>query len=114
MQRLRTAENRCHGLNRCTNDIVLRLLRCKRGAGGLGVEAQHPRARILRLELLSHNSRPHAPRSTKFGDFFQKVIVSVKKEGKPGSEVVDVKPCIDRSLHVSNAIAYGDSYLLYC
>ena len=105
MQRLRTAENRCHSLNRRTHNVVFRLLRCKRGAGGLGVEAQHPRARVLRLELLSHNSRPHAPRSPEFGDFFQKIIMSVEKEGNPGSEVVDIEPCLDRSLHVSNAVA---------
>src|ERR1700756_187429 len=105
MQRLRAAENRCHSLNRRTNDIVLRLLRRERGAGGLGVEAQHPRARVPRLELLSHDSRPHSPRSPELGHFFQKIIMSVEKEGKPGSEVVDVKPRIDRSLHVSNAIA---------
>ena len=54
----------------------------QRGSGRLSVETQHPRAWILCAKLVAHDVRPHAPRCTKFRDFFQEIVVRVKEERK--------------------------------
>ncbi len=47
VKRLRAAEHRGEGLNRGTDDVVVRLLRGQGAAGSLRVKAQSPGARIL-------------------------------------------------------------------
>ena len=113
MQRLRAAENRGHSLNRSTNDIVLRLLRGERGAGGLGMEAQHPGTRTLSPEVLAHNSGPHTPGSSKLGDLFQEIVMRVEEERNPGGELVDVKTRVNRRLYLGDAIAQSEGDFLH-
>jgi acetyltransferase-like isoleucine patch superfamily enzyme len=60
VQRLRAAEHRGERLDRRAHDVVQRLLRGERHAGGLRVEAHQPRARVLRAVALA---QPRAPRS---------------------------------------------------
>ena len=60
VQRLRAAEHGGHGLDGGAGDVVLRLLRGEGRPCGLGVEAQHPGARVLRVEALAHDARPEA------------------------------------------------------
>src|SRR5207302_4742311 len=92
MQRLRATEDCRHGLNRGAYDVVLWLLRGERRTGCLGMEAQHPRARVPRFEMLAHDARPHAASSAELSDFFQKIAVRVEEKGHPGRELVDIKP----------------------
>jgi len=68
MQRLRPTQHGGKSLQSCPDNIVLRLLGSKSRSGGLGVKTQHPGARVLRLEMLAHNARPHAPRRAELGD----------------------------------------------
>ena len=113
MQRLRAAQHGGHRLNRGADDVVLRLLRGQRGSGGLGVEAQHPRARILRLEVLAHDARPHAARGAELRDFFQKIAVRIEEERQPRSELVDVEAGLDRRFDIGHAVAERECDFLH-
>ena len=113
MQRLRTPENRCHGLNCGADNIIFRLLRGQSGAGGLGMKAHHPRAGVLRLEMLAHNASPHAARGAKLGDFFQKITVGVKEKRNARRESIHVEPGVDGGLHIRDAIAQGKGDFLH-
>ncbi len=76
------------------------------------MKTQHPGTRILRLELLAHDARPHAAGSAKLGDFFQKIIVRIEEERKPGGKFVDVEPGVDSRLHICDAIAQRERHFL--
>ena len=52
MQRLRAAEHRGESLDGDADEVDLGLLRGELHAGGLRVEAQHQRLRVLRAELV--------------------------------------------------------------
>ena len=60
MQRVGAAQHGGQRLQRGADDVVVRLLRGQRHAGGLGVEAQLPRARVLRAEASRASPRPRA------------------------------------------------------
>ena len=60
VQRVGAAEHRGQRLQRRAHDVVVGLLRGQRHAGGLGVEAQLPRARVLRAEAVRASPRPTA------------------------------------------------------
>ncbi len=113
MQRLRAAENRCHGLNGGADNIVFRLLRSQRGARGLGMKAHHPGTRIPGFEMLSHDAGPHAPCGAKLRDFFQKIAVRVEEERNAGRELIHIKTSVDGGLHIRDAIAQGESNFLH-
>jgi len=74
VERLRAAEHRGECLNCSANDIVVRLLRGQRAAGGLRVETQGPGTRILGLVALDHGFMPDAARSAVLGDLLEEII----------------------------------------
>ena len=84
VQRLRAAEHGGERLDGRANDVVLRLLGRERRAAGLGVEAEHLRARALRLEALLHDLRPDAPRRPELRDLFEEVVVAGEEEAQAG------------------------------
>ena len=92
VQRLAAAEHGGEALQGDADDIVFGLLRGERRAGGLRVEAQHDRARILRAETVAHGVRPEAARGAELGDFFEEFVVGVEEEGKLRREFVDGRP----------------------
>ena len=58
VQRLGAAQHRRERLDRRAHDVVDRLLGGQRAAGGLGVEAQHPGARVPGAVALAHHLGP--------------------------------------------------------
>ena len=112
MERLRAAEDRGHGLDGGTGDVDFGLLRGEGGAGGLGVEAKHPGARILRAEALAHDAGPEAAGGAEFGDLFDEVVVRVEEEREARGEAVDVETGVDGSLDVGHAVGQGEGDLL--
>ena len=112
VQRLRAAEHRGHGLDRGADDVVLRLLRGQGRACGLRVEAQHPRARILRMKMLAHDAGPDAARGAELRYLFQKVVMRVEEEGEARGEAIDVETAVDRGLHIGHSIRQGEGDLL--
>src|SRR6266550_6232571 len=112
MQRLSSAEYCCHSLVGNADDIVHRLLRSKRHAGGLRVKAHHERAGIFRAVSLLHVPRPNATRSTKLCDLLEKIVVDVPEERKPRRERIDVEASRNSPLDVSESIGESERELL--
>ena len=98
VQRLRAAEHGGERLERRAHDVHLGLLGGQRHAGGLGVEAHQPRARVLRAVAVAQLARPDPAGGAVLRDLLEEVEVGVEEERQPRREVVDVSP---RSTHAS-------------
>src|SRR5262249_51577771 len=70
VKRLRATQYGGQRLQSGADNVVLRLLRGERGAGGLRVETQHQRARIPGAKALLHGPRPHTAGRAELGDLF--------------------------------------------
>ena len=105
VQRLRPAEHRRQRLQRDADDVVVRLLRGERAAGGLRVEAQLLRARLGRAEPIAHEPRPQPPRGAELRDLLEKIVVRVEEERQPLAEAIDVEAGVERRLHVGERVA---------
>ena len=112
VQRLAAAQHCRKRLDGHAHDIVLRLLRGQRRAGGLRVEAQKQGARIFCGEALLHNFGPEAASGAELGDFFEEIAVGVKEEGKLRSEIVNGESGVESGLDVGNAIGEGEGDFL--
>ena len=105
VQRLTSAQHRCERLDRHAHDIILRLLRRKRRAGGLCMEAQHHRARVASAEAIAHQPRPKPARRAVLGDLFEEIVMRVEEKGKPRRKVIHPETCSYRRIDVSDGIA---------
>ena len=76
VERLRAAEDRRERLDRDAGQVVERLLRRQRHAGGLGVEAHPGRALVLGPVALGHQLRPDPARRPELGDLLEEVAVA--------------------------------------
>ena len=112
MQRLRAAEHRRHRLQRDAHDVVVRLLRGQRHAGGLRVRAEHQRLGLLRVEALLHQRRPETAGGAELRDLLEEVRVHVEEERQPRGEVVDVQAAVDTVLYVGEPVGDGEGELL--
>src|SRR4029079_3549511 len=63
---------------RCAHAVVRGLLERERRAGGLGVGAQHHRARVARAETVAHGGGPQAPEGAVLRDLLEEVHVGVE------------------------------------
>ena len=112
VQRVGAAEHGRQRLQRGAHDVVVRLLRGERHAGGLAVEPQLPRALVLRAEAVAHGLGPDLPRGAILGDLLEEVAVRVEEERHARHEVVDVEAGVDAPLHVLDAVAQRERQLL--
>ncbi len=112
VQRVGAAHHRRERLQRRAHDVVVRLLRRERHAGGLRVEAQLPRSLVPGVEAVAHHLGPELPRGAELGDLLEEVAVRVEEERDPRREVVDVEARIDAVLHVLDAVAQRERQLL--
>src|SRR5260370_2678133 len=104
VQGLAAAENGSERLNSDADDVVLRLLRGKGGAGSLHMEAQKQRAWIARAEALAHDAGPQAARGAVLGDLFEQILMSVEEDRKLRREVIAAEATLESGFNVSNAI----------
>ena len=104
-----TAASAC---KRDTDDVVVRLLRGERAAGGLGVEAQLLRAWLGGAESIAHQTCPQPPRGPELGDFLEKIVVRVEEEREPLTEAIDVEPGVEGRLHVGQRVGERERDLL--
>ncbi len=100
------------GLEGNAGDVVFGLLGGEGGAGGLGVEAQHPGARVLSAKALAHDLCPHATGGAELGDLFQEIVVAVEEEGELLAKAVHVQPGVDGCLDIGDAVGEGEGDLL--
>ena len=112
VQGVRPAEHRGQGLDGGSDDVVVGLLGGQRDAGGLGVEAQLPRALVLGPESLAHDRRPELARGAVLGDLLEEVVVRVEEEGDARREAIHRQPRVDAVLHVLDAVAQRERQLL--
>jgi len=92
VQRLRAAEHRGKGLNRGADDVVIRLLRGQRAAGGLRMKAQRPGARILGLCSAQPWLCAQMRRAARyFGNLLKEIIVGVEEKRKLRHKLVHVE-----------------------
>ena len=56
-------------------------------------------------ESIAHDPRPEAASGAELGDLLEEVVVRVEEKRQALSERVDVKPGVDRRLHVSDSHA---------
>ena len=91
VQRVGAAEHRRQRLQRGADDVVVRLLRRQRDAGGLGVEAQLPGALVSRLEAVAHHFRPELAGGAELGDLLEEIAVRVEEERDARREIVDIE-----------------------
>ena len=113
VQRLRAAEHRGERLQRHAHDVVVRLLRGQRAAGGLRVEAQLLGARVGRAETVAHDPRPQTPRGAELGNLLEKIVVRVEEEREPLPEHVDVQSGVDTRLHIGDAVGERERHFLH-
>src|SRR5581483_8663200 len=91
VQRLRSAKNRGERLQRRAHDVVIGLLRRKRAASRLRVEAERPGTRVLRAVALNHSLVPNAARGAALRNLLEEVAMRVEEEGKLRHEFVHVQ-----------------------
>src|SRR5207249_2476497 len=82
--------------------------------GGLRMEAQHHRTRVLSMKAVTHNMRPHAPGGAKLRHLFKQVIMAVEKEGELPCKFINVQSGIDRSFDITDSIGECKCYFLRC
>ena len=112
VQRVGAAEHRGERLDRGPHDVVVRLLRGQRDAGGLGVEPQPLRLLGLRAVDVAHPARPDPARGAELRDLLEEVDVRVEEERQPGRELVDVEAAGEAQLDVAEAVGERERQLL--
>ena len=110
VKRLKSAHNPGHRLHRDAGDVVQRLLFGEIDAGGLAVEFEPPRARILGAEALARQPRPDAPPGAEFRDFLEETDRDVEEKGKAPQHDVDVHAAIDAILRVLQGRGDGEGH----
>ena len=112
MQRLRSAEHSGERLQRHTNDVVVRLLRRERNAGGLGVGAHEKGALVRWVVAALDLPCPDAPGRAELRDLLEEIVMHVEEEREMRHEVVDVESSRDPPLHVLEPIDESERELL--
>ena len=112
MERLGPAEHRREGLERDPGQVVERLLRRQRDAGGLGVEAHPGRALVLGAVALGHQPVPDPARGPELGDLLEEVAVAVEEERQARREVVDPQAAREGRLDVGHPVGDREGQLL--
>ena len=84
VERLGSAEDPGQRLDRDPGEVVERLLRGERDAGGLGVEAHPGAALVLGAEALAAELVPDAARGPELRDLLEEVVVAVEEEARGG------------------------------
>ena len=112
VQRVGAAEHRGERLDRGAHDVVVRLLRGQRDAGGLGVEPQPLRPRVGRAVHVAQPAGPDPPRRAELRDLLEEVDVRVEEERQAGREPVDVQAARQAELDVAEAVGQREGELL--
>src|SRR6185312_2010319 len=80
---------------------------------GLRVETQHHGTRVLSMETIPHDMRPHTPCGPKLGYLFEQIIVAIEEKGKASRKGIYIESRIEGSLHIANGIGKRKGHFLY-
>ena len=111
-ERLYAAERCRERLQGRAHDVVLRLLRGEGCAPGLDMRAEHPRTRVLCLEALAHDLRPHTAQRAVLRDLLEEVVLRVEDPRDARPDIIGADTALDRPLYISNRIGEGERHLL--
>src|SRR2546429_9573708 len=78
------------------------------------MKSQKQRTRILCAEPLLHDVSPQTARRAELGNFFEKVVVRVKEEGKLRCEFIYTEAGIECRLDVRDSVSQRKSNFLHC
>src|SRR5207249_617577 len=112
MERLRSTEDACKGLDCDSDNVVVRLLRGQSLTACLGVKSQLARFGIPRVELVLHDPGPNPPRSSEFRDLLQEIVPAGKEERELGGELVYLEPSFKSHLNVFDRVCKTESQFL--
>ena len=112
VQRLRAAQYGRHRLQRRADHVDVGLLRGQGGAGGLGVETQHPGPLIFRAEPVPHQFCIQPARGSEFGDLLEEVVMRVEKERKPRRKRIDVETRRQSRFDIGDGIGESEGHFL--
>src|ERR1700678_1871801 len=112
MQRLRSAEHGCQGLQSYARDVVHRLLGGQGYASRLRVKAHQSGTIALRAKAIFHEPIPDLPRGAVLGDLFEKVVVRVEEEAKTRSKIIDVESSTLSPFDIFDSVVNGESQFL--
>ena len=112
VERLGPAQDAGQRLERDPGQVVERLLRGQRHAGGLGVEAHPGAALVLGAVALGHQVVPDPPAGPELGDLLEEVAVAVEEERQPRREVVDAQAALEGRLDVGHPVGDRERQLL--
>ena len=113
VERLRATEHGGHRLNRDADDVVVRLLRRERAAGGLRVETQLHRAGPSHAEPVAHDVGPEPARRTELGDLLDEVVVRGEEERQPLADAIEVEARGPRGLDVGDSVGQRERDFLH-
>ena len=113
MQRLGATQDRREALHRDPHQVHLGLLCSELNSGGLCVEPQHPRLRVLGPESLLHDARPHPPCGPELCHFLDDRRARDEEEGQARSEIVDVLAGLHGRSHVLDPVGQREGDLLH-
>ena len=95
MQGLGTAKNGRQRLNRGPDHVVVGLLGSEGDTGGLGMEAEHPRAGVFRLRSARAMIPAHIRRArAELGDLLEEVALGHEEEGEAARYLVHGHTCV--------------------
>src|SRR5947209_889 len=110
MQGLCATKNSGECLVGGTHDVIVWLLGGQCRTGRLCMETQHHGTRVLRIEALTHDMRPHPPRGAELGNLFKQVVMAIKEERKLAREAIHVQSCINGCLYISDRISQREGH----
>src|SRR5207237_6894737 len=77
------------------------------------METQHHGTRVLCMETVSHDMRPHATCSTKLSNLFKQIVVAIKEERKLPREAIYIQSRVNRRLHIGDRMTTRKGHLWY-
>src|SRR5256712_4873222 len=112
MERLRSTEDACKGLDCNPSNVVVRLLRGQSLTTCLGVKSKLARFRIPGFETVLHDPGPDSTGSSEFRDLLQEIVPARKEERELWSELVYLEPSFKSHLNVFDRVCKTESQFL--
>src|SRR5439155_8755595 len=77
------------------------------------MKPHHHRTLVSGFEAVFHDPRPQPARGAEFSDFLKKMVVDIEEERQAAGKLVNLKPRLERRLHVRDPIGEGECEFLH-